>query len=389
MDLVKELRKFIRSTDASVMSKVANGLASVGYYDKKIREYVNLTSSLAVHQDKLTKFTSAVGEQDTGDDEKEVVDRLTGLCKQACFLASELPSGSLDTVLNTLYSRVISFLDRYLEAKGDEKEKLSLGSVQKLLAECSIAYPFKKELENYKSSLAQVMSEAVSLEKQTKMMQEMKLFLENSSQDSWKSGLATLRDRVAGAEGVLLPPERVNEVEQALKQFDELLLESVSKDPEMGLELEWVVEKLSGVARIDREAVSHRQRVALFMSSHLLKLQLSGACVEDILKQEDSRDLIGALMRWEETATPMAAEDGWGKEKLTDMLAESSKLVNVFKALETNGAMAEMESRIQALRAIAGGGADGQAWDVGLGDGASWEEVLAQAKQTILDKDQV
>ena len=162
MDLVKSLRKYIRSTDACIMSKVANALSSVGYYDKKIREYVNLTSSLAVHQQKLTQFTLAVGDEERCEDDKVLVERLTSLCKQACFLSSELPSGSLDSVLESLYVRVLGFLDKYLEAKGDEKEKLSLGSVQKLLAECSIAYPFKKELETYKSSLAKVMSEAVS-----------------------------------------------------------------------------------------------------------------------------------------------------------------------------------------------------------------------------------
>ena len=219
------------------------------------------------------------------------------------------------------------------------------------------------------------------------MMQEMQSFLEKCSEDGWDAGLPALRERVSEAEGVLLPPERVREVEAAVQRFDDVILRCVGNDPEKGLELEWVVDKLSAVAHLSREGVCHRQRVCLFMSSQLLQLQRLGGSAEAILKEEGARDLIGALMRWEETATPMAAEDGWGKEKLLSMLDEASKLVTTFKALETTTSMAELERKIQALRQISGGDVEARSWDVGLGESAGWDEVLAQAKLSLLDKE--
>ena len=108
---VKDLRRFIRWTDGSIMARMANSVAAVPYWEKKLREYINRTASLQVHQDGINKFITAVSCPDAAWSDEEKVEQLTALAKQGCFLRSEVPSGALDAWLEQLYRLMLQCLD--------------------------------------------------------------------------------------------------------------------------------------------------------------------------------------------------------------------------------------------------------------------------------------
>ena len=386
--VIKDLRKFIRATDSSILAKLANSLAATPHWEKRLREYVNTTASIQVHQDSLGKFKASVGSPKPDMSVDDKIEDLTKLCKQACFLASELPTGALESLLEQLYHQVVGVLDIFLDPAGDPAYKqVSLGKMQRLLAECAICYPFKQPLEEYKAALAKAVSETVAAERQAGVMTQLATFMAAMETDQWQAELATLREKMQEAEGVGFDKEQVTAVQSALDKLDAHILWCVTNDAEKGLELEWAGEKVGELCALDRTELMHRQRNALFMSQCLAALSDKKRSIEEMVTQPSTRERVSELISWELSAKPMADAEGWGQQALTSLCAEARGLLNKFQGVEVSTSMAAVQRAITNLQDISGGAEKGARWDSGLAENAEWDAVVTQAQSTLLDEE--
>ena len=116
----------------------------------------------------------------------EEVEALIQAGKDASFLQSELPPGAVEEGMEKLFMKPSKTLARYLTESSKSKQQVSLACMQRVLAEGSISFPSKKELEECKTDLAKELS------KQQQVLEAFRSFTAGLAESTWKDQLDNL-----------------------------------------------------------------------------------------------------------------------------------------------------------------------------------------------------
>ena len=235
------------------MHRLANCLASC--------EYVNLTASVRVREKKLATFQDRVAAPvEAGGTEASILE-LIQLCKDGCFLQAELPQGSIEQSLQLLFGRVIQEIDAFLSGGSSSSSAVQSVTLQKLMAECCITFPFKKELEEYKLDLAKLFSQTLAEEKKQALLRTFNDVVQALESEGWQDVLPKLWVAAGEADGVTLSEDEKAGLQKSMAGCDDLLLKLAKEDPKAGTQLTSAFQKVSTSVGINREVFELVQNV--------------------------------------------------------------------------------------------------------------------------------
>ena len=308
---------------------------------------------------------------------------LQSACSDVRVLQEELPDGSLDDLSTSCFQKVLAFWNDFAKVKLQES-KVSLRSVEALLSEAALTYPFKEEINDATLKLGEMLRSASAEAKLTNLMAVLEKQYNSDTDANFKDqGFAqTLLQAGREADGVEMNDDQVILLDVWWKKVAQqwcseparpLVFEATWLDVFWCLAT-WLPDEQATQNELASMDAWHKLREALH------NLQGGHADVTAMLENDEKYDKLTELQAKFLLASKVP-EKAWNYEALQKLRGEVQNLMDQAAMVILQWTGAKLDKCNATTSMIAGSPEhEGELWHYGLKKTASWEEVCNKAK---------
>ena len=366
------------------VSVLSNAITDVASWKERLSRWGQISKAMLIVKDTLEELTDFLG---TYLDETEAgIKQLTDQCQSMTVLAEQLPPCSLEKMLEALWSRVASCIEKYL-VQGSSA--VSLQVLGELLREADLCFPMEERLKEAQQILAELLVKVSGDSKVLKMMEALE-----------SVPLVDAAEAALDVEKQVIPLLRLGKEAQGVGLSDEQKAvlccrwdswaEMMEKRDDMSDDCFMMeVETLQVLASFLDKDARRTQTLESMNVQHLLQFALKDFVGENtevkaMAAADDKRKKMGQLMRATCKAEAELEKSTWGRQSLNPRCNEAKKIVAEASAHWLQVAKSELVAVTAEVKQVSGGMQNGEVWCDGFTKKTAWDALAARAEETLL-----